>query len=198
MKEKWLIVGLGNPGPEYKITRHNVGFLFVDTFRALKKDFCSKIIRKKTYEVFELTDPSIPPCVISKPLTYMNLSGIAVLELVKKYGIPSDKVIVVYDDVDISFGRMKFRFGGGAAGHKGVNSIIQKLGSRDFYRLRIGIGRPELDLSIKEWVLSPFERAALVKLEEILENAVAGIYIFFNHGLNNGMNYINGFRLRNL
>lgn len=187
-----LIVGLGNPGLEYKYTRHNVGFLFVDYLKHAKKDNCSSFNEKKKYEFFEMRERNCVLYVI-KPLTYMNLSGKAVLDITKQKDISPQEILVVHDDLDIDFGRVKLKFGGGAAGHKGILSIINCLGTRDFFRLRIGIGRPvpESKIPIKDWVLSPFSNSELNMLNGIFDSLIEGLEIFLNLGFEKGANFIN-------
>ena len=199
MKERYLIVGLGNPGPEYETTRHNIGFLFVDQLYIKKKDFVQGLHKNKTYESFELVDPLLPPCIVAKPLTFMNRSGIAVLEMVTQFSISPQNIIVVHDDLDILLGRMKLKFGGSDAGHNGIKSIISNLGTRDFFRIRIGIGRPDPaeKLPIRDWVLSPFKDFELKIIKRVLDACIEGIYRFFLEGKDKALNFINGFRLEN-
>jgi PTH1 family peptidyl-tRNA hydrolase len=183
-----MIVGLGNPGPKYKYTRHNVGFLFVDRLISLKRAYiCREFKKNNEYEFIELDDPSLPDCVVIKPLTYMNLSGKAVKKLSDKFNIPPEYIFVVHDDLDISFGRMKLKFGGGIAGHRGLKSIVESLETRDFYRLRIGIDRPRKDepISVRDYVLSPFSDTELKLLTFLLDKAIEGMYLFFQEGYDN-------------
>ena len=128
-----MIVGLGNPGKEYESTYHNVGFLFINHLTDKRS---SKI---KSFEYARADD-----IIFIKPLTYMNESGKAVFEAMKYFAIKSDEILLVHDDVDITPGEYKFSFGGGSAGHKGVESIIKYLGTKNFWRLRIGIAKYKL------------------------------------------------------
>jgi len=199
VKERYLIVGLGNPGPEYETTRHNIGFLFVDHLKDKKEGFVRSLHKNKICESFELVDPILPGCIVAKPLTFMNRSGIAVAEMVRQFNIFPQNIIVVHDDLDILLGRMKLKFGGSDAGHNGIKSIINSLGTRDFFRIRIGIGRPGPDekMTITEWVLSPFKKIELRIIERVLDGTIEGIYRFFLEGKDKALNFINGFRVEN-
>ncbi|GAB6888084.1 aminoacyl-tRNA hydrolase [Desulfothermus okinawensis JCM 13304] len=194
-----MLVGLGNPGPEYEITRHNVGFLFVDQLKSKRERYIRSLHANKLCESFMLADPKIPWCIVVKPLTFMNLSGVAVEKLANDFNISPENIFVIHDDLDIGLGRMKLKFGGGHAGHNGLKSIINHLGTRDFYRLRIGIGRPGPDkkINIRDWVLSPFEDFEMTVVKKVLDIGIQGIYCFFSQGKDNAINFINGFRVEN-
>lgn len=144
-----LIVGLGNPGEKYKNTRHNVGFMVLDQ------------LEKEKPEGF----------ILAKPNTFMNLSGPAVKKLTKRYSLNADELIVIHDDIDIPIGEFKIQKGRGAAGHKGVQSIIDALKTKDFWRLRIGIcpqkGKPE---NVEKFVLQNFTKEEKEILKKIMEN----------------------------
>jgi peptidyl-tRNA hydrolase, PTH1 family len=176
-----LIVGLGNPGEKYRATRHNVGANAVRQFCAdngvvLKKGiFASSASGKARLDTVEV--------MFAVPLTYMNLSGPAVGALVRRHRIQLEDVLVVHDDLDIELGRIKARLGGSAGGHNGLKSVIGSLGSPDFCRLRLGIGRPHEGFDTAEFVLMPFtsqeEQEAKVMVgqagEELRTWAVSGI-----------------------
>ena len=149
-KADWLIVGLGNPGKEYANTRHNAGWKAVDALAAQLgarywKSSCDALVASVKRD--ELT------LVLAKPQTYMNLSGQAVKGLVKTYGTPLDHVIVIHDELDLEPGVVKVKVGGGHAGHNGLRSIHEKLGSGDYLRVRVGIGRPEGRKPAADYVL---------------------------------------------
>lgn len=172
-----LIVGLGNPGPEYAGTRHNAGFQFLDRL-AGKHGLKFTLLKFKAY----LAEGEIRGCrvILAKPLTFMNLSGQAVKPLVKSYGIQLEDLLVVYDDMDLPLGSLRFRPQGGAGGHKGMRSVIEALGNRQFPRLRFGIGRPRRGDPV-DYVLSEFtedEKAAMERAYElgvrIVEAWIAG------------------------
>ncbi len=195
MNKIWLLVGLGNPGIRYELTRHNVGFLFIDNLIDKHEEYIREGAKEKDVKWWFLQSPSLPPCLLAKPQTYMNLSGRAVEVLCNRHCIPPSRLLVIHDDLDIKFGKIKLKWNGGSAGHRGVNSIISHLSTRDFYRIRIGIGRPEQDNNVTDYVLSPFKEEELILLGRILEAASEGCTIFLSQGLERGSNYINGFTL---
>ena len=143
-----LIVGLGNPGREYKYTRHNVGFMAID---ALAKKLALKFRKREDYFWVKTTIKS-KPVIIAKPRQFVNLSGEAVKKMIVDFRIENDKILVIHDDADLPLGTIRIKRNGSSGGHKGVESIIQELGTRDFSRIRIGIGRDSGDL--KDYVLS--------------------------------------------
>ncbi len=147
----FLIVGLGNPGEEYAHTRHNAGFDTVDAIAEEAgarywKTECGALTAKCAYRDTDL--------VLVKPQSYMNTSGGPVKQLMNAYGVQPDQLIVVHDELDIDAGTVRVKFGGGHAGHNGLRSICDKLGTRDWYRVRIGIGRPPGRMPVVDWVLS--------------------------------------------
>ncbi len=195
MDKAWLLTGLGNPGARYELTRHNVGFLFIDNFIDRYQDHIREGKEEKKVKWWILQAPSLPLCILAKPQTYMNLSGRGVSFLCERYTVPPSRLLVIHDDLDIELGRMKLKWGGGSAGHRGINSIISYLGTKDFYRIRIGIGRPAAGKDIKEYVLSTFEDNELISLGKVLEAASEGCTIFLTQGFEKGASYINGFKL---
>ena len=150
----WLIVGLGNPGPEYAKTRHNIGFRCLDI--VADKLGCA-IDKGKFQGLYGVTSYHGNKIYLLKPLTYMNLSGRSVLQLSAYFQIPPERIIVLFDDISLEPGRMRVRGNGSAGGHNGIKSIIQELGSQDFPRVKIGVGaKPHPDFDLAAWVLSPF------------------------------------------
>jgi PTH1 family peptidyl-tRNA hydrolase len=185
----FLIVGLGNPGREYKDNRHNVGFMLVDRlmvrFNARMSRLQAKaLVASLTYEGKKL--------ILAKPQTYMNLSGQSIQGLARFYKIPLENMIVAHDDLDLPFGTIRIRPGGGPGGQKGVASTIERLGSKDFPRLRIGIGRPPGRMDPAGYVLQNFSKADLTLLSEILDRAADAVLTFVLEGLNPAMNKFNG------
>lgn len=164
-----LIVGLGNPGPEYALTRHNVGFWAVDRFA---RRYRIRVGKEKGF-YFSAGTGSVEgwPVILAKPHTYMNLSGKAVRALLAAKGVGPEDLVVFHDDMDIALGKVKLKTSGGDAGHKGIRSIIQSIGTGEFRRLRIGLGRPPGDVDGAEWVLSPFQENELEFAEEGIERA---------------------------
>lgn len=190
-----MIVGLGNPGQKYQNTRHNLGFMVVDK---LAKELLplGKTKWKFDQKANALVLEASPQLILVKPQTFMNASGFAVKSLTTSYQLPITNLLVVYDDVDISFGKLKIRFGGGAAGHHGVESIIRELGTDKFWRLRIGIGRPIREVydknrgakDIEEYVLGKFKEKEWGKLKNTIKKAVEAIKVVLNEGPEKAIN----------
>ena len=164
----FLLCGLGNKGAGYKYTRHNIGYLVIDRYA----DRFGVSVNKKASKciVGETSD-----LILAKPDTYMNLSGGPVASLVRKQKIPLHNLVLIHDDLDMDFGRIKIRWNGSDGGHKGVRSVIELLGSPLFHRLKIGIGRDPV-LSPEEYVLIRFRRDELEPLSEILDTAVDALH----------------------
>lgn len=162
-----LLVGLGNPGREYAQTRHNVGFMAVDTFicRHLFSPFKSKF--KGQVAEGEIAGEKI---IVLKPETYMNLSGDSVLSVCKFYKIPVQNVVVFHDDMDLPVGKVKVKRGGGAGGHNGLKSIDKNIGN-DYVRVRIGVSKPQTREEVVNYVLSAFSKED----KKIIENTLEGI-----------------------
>jgi len=184
----WLIVGLGNPGKRYELTRHNVGFLVLDRF-AQKEGIAFKGEKEgvRTGKGMVVEERVI----LAKPLTYMNKSGVAVRNLIEGLGIPLDRLLVIHDDLDLPFGRIKIKKKGGHGGHKGVKSIIECLGRDNFLRLKIGIGKPEDREKTEEYVLSPFSNHQIPLLEDSIEKASEAIRAILLYGVDRAMNMYN-------
>lgn len=174
-----IIAGLGNPGPRYVTTRHNCGFLVVDALVAywLHAPGTSCAFRDgqlaQAWDVSE--DHGARRWLVLKPMTYMNLSGQALARPVRKHGVSPQQVLVLHDELDLPLGTVRFKAGGGLAGHNGLKSVAETLGSRDFIRLRIGIGRPPAGMSGADYVLqtfSPGEREVLQESVALARDAV--------------------------
>lgn len=194
-----LIAGLGNPGPQYELTRHNFGFMAVDHLvdRTGGPERCPAVeIRGDcvTCECQPVRNKA--KVLLAKPQTYMNLSGVAVGKLANKFEIPPADVLVIHDDLDLELGRMKLKKGGGDAGHNGIKSIAEHLGTPAFLRLRLGIGRPEMRGGTRDWVLEAFTEAECAIASEVLAGAVKGIGILLRMGLGRATQHINGFDAR--
>ncbi|MFA6080579.1 MAG: aminoacyl-tRNA hydrolase [Candidatus Gracilibacteria bacterium] len=164
-----LIVGLGNPGYTYRETRHNIGFLFLDALKdalGIKNDWQSGY--KGVYATGVLEGQKV---ILLKPLTYMNLSGQSVLACAQFYKIPLKNIIIISDDIDMAFGKIRYRATGNAGGHNGIASLIESLGTKDIQRIKIGIDRhPKMDPT--DWVLSKFTKDEKEKLGEVFNNAL--------------------------
>lgn len=183
-----LIVGLGNPGILYGGSRHNIGFQVIKHLAkakkfALKKEKGLKVLSAKGK--LEGRD-----AVLALPLTFMNLSGEALSPLLKKYKAQLGDLLVVCDDLDLEFGQIKIRCGGSSAGHRGIQSIIDSLGSNEFSRLRVGIGRPG-NIDASEYVLAHFKRNERTQLPEIIKRAKECCLTWVDEGLEKSMNIFN-------
>lgn len=184
-----LIVGLGNPGRTYRHCRHNIGFSVVESLAKV-----CRISLKKDNNTFSLSGKGKiegQTVVLSMPLTFMNLSGIAVSALLKKYKIDLDNLLVVCDDLDLEFGRFKIRPSGSSGGHHGLSSIIDSLGGQDFSRLRIGISKPTLNLDTACYVLSAFTKKEKGQLKYIIERALECCRVWVKQGIRQSMNIFN-------
>jgi len=203
-----LIVGLGNPGRIYIDSRHNIGFSVI---KALSKIYKIPLKKDNTFSLSGKGKIKGDNLILALPLGFMNLSGIAVSALIKKYKIDLDNLLVVCDDLDLDFGVIKIRQSGSSAGHRGLESIIDSLGSQGFSRLRVGIGRPPHQLVSKNvgkvnwcrgrplrhntdtssFVLSPFTKKEKGKIKEIIENACDCCRVWVMKGIIESMNIFN-------
>lgn len=185
----YLIVGLGNPGREYKDNRHNVGFMLIDRLSVRLNARMSRMQAKSLVASIKYEDDRL---ILAKPQTYMNLSGQSIQGLARFYKLPLENVIVAHDDLDLPFGAIRIRPGGGAGGQKGIASTIERLGTKEFRRLRIGIGRPPDRMDPAAYVLQDYARTDLPLLSEILDRAADAVLTFVTEGLNTAMNKFNG------
>ena len=182
-----LIVGLGNPGSQYAGNRHNAGFMVLDRFAALANiPVTKKVFSGLGGEGYWQGDKII----LLKPQTFMNLSWRSVTEAARFHKIPPAEIIVLHDELDIPFGSLKLKEGGGHGGHNGLRSIIQELGSAGFIRLRIGIDRPSYP-DVSGYVLQNFSPAETKHLDDVLEGAVAALEMVLKEGLKKGMSLFN-------
>jgi PTH1 family peptidyl-tRNA hydrolase len=194
----WVIVGLGNPGRRYLRTRHNVGFMVIE-----------EIARR--YEI-DLTNPSIPPLakggkgglqyrigrgsiegediLLIEPLLYMNRSGLAVKDIVNKFNIQVENLIIIHDDIDMETGKLRIRRRGSSGGHKGIESIIQGIGSSNFIRLKIGIGR-DVAVTAEDYVLSRFRKNEVPLIKEAIKKASDAVVSIIVDGVDKAMNIFN-------
>lgn len=185
----YLIVGLGNPGAKYEMTRHNAGFLAVDLL-AVKENLN---IKKLKYHAL-VGDAVIngKKCLVMKPQTFMNNSGEAVGEAARFYKIPPERVIVISDDFSFDVGQIRIKRKGSAGGHNGLKSIIAHLGSENFPRIKVGVGKkPNTDYDIIDWVLGRFPKELEKDLKSALENAVDALPYIVNEEIDKAMNLFN-------
>ena len=185
----YLIAGLGNPGAQYRQTRHNAGFMVLDRLAAR---LGVKFSRLESKALVTKADYQGSRLVLVKPHTFMNLSGQPVGSLSRYYKVPLEQLLVVYDEVDLPLGTLRIRPGGGSAGHKGITSIIERLGSQDFPRLRLGVSRPPGRMEAADYVLQEFAASEKELLNVALEAAVDAILVFVSEGLEAAMNKFNG------
>lgn len=165
----WLIVGLGNPGSQYKFNRHNIGFMAVDSFVGTDKIKSYRIEFKAEFQKLKFKDEDI---LILKPQTFMNLSGDSVQEALSFYKVPLDRIVVVHDELDQPMGKIKVQKARGHGGHNGVRDISAKLGTNDYIRLRLGIGRPSIPtMGVADYVLQNFTKDEHAILEDLLTQA---------------------------
>jgi peptidyl-tRNA hydrolase, PTH1 family len=174
-----LIVGLGNPGKRYERTRHNLGFLVVDRLAAqkdiaLSRELCDSWVGETAYGTEQV--------VLIKPQTFMNRSGAAVDCVIREYHGSADDLLVIYDDLDLPFGRIRIRLRGSSGGHRGVQSILEQMPDAPFYRVRIGIGRPPTEMEPADYVLQPFGAEELSELNEVVDRAAESVVCLVQDG----------------
>jgi PTH1 family peptidyl-tRNA hydrolase len=184
----YLIVGLGNPGREYRGSRHNVGFMVLDRLAERLGVTFSRLESKALVTKAIALENRL---VLAKPQTYMNLSGQAVGSLVRFYKVPLERLLVAYDEVDLPLGSLRLRPAGGSAGHNGMQSIIDKLGTQQFPRLRVGINRPPGRMEAADYVLQDFSKDESEVLEEALSRALEAVFVFMRDGIVAAMNQFN-------
>lgn len=184
----YLIAGLGNPGQQYSANRHNVGFMVLDQ---LANQFGVKFSRMEFKALISKAEHQGKRLILAKPQTYMNLSGQAVGAILRYYKIPVAQLLVIYDDVDLPFETLRLRPEGGSGGQKGMQSIIENLGSQEIPRLRVGIGRPPGRMEAADYVLQDFSKAELEILPFALDRATRAVLTYINNGLEMAMNQVN-------
>ena len=188
VENTFLIIGLGNPGREYRGNRHNTGFMVIDRL-AVRLNAKGMRLQSKAIVTTAIYEEKL---ILAKPQTYMNLSGDSVQGLANFYKLPFDNLLVVHDDLDLPFGSIRMRPGGGPGGQKGIASTIERLGSKEFGRLRIGIGRPPGRMDPADYVLQDYSREDFKVLSDILDRAADAILVFLKEGLDIAMNKFNG------
>lgn len=188
----FLLIGLGNPGREYRENRHNIGFMVIDRLAA---DAGVKLTRVQNRALTGSGMLGQAKVIFAKPQTYMNLSGESVSGLMRFYKVPPEHLMVIHDDIDLPFGMLRLRPGGGSAGQKGVQSIIERIGSQDFPRLRFGIGRPAGSKGGADYVLKNFSSEEQKEMPFMIDAAAAAVRLFITDGLDAAMNRYNGSQL---
>jgi PTH1 family peptidyl-tRNA hydrolase len=190
MENIFLIVGLGNPGGDYARTRHNAGFLLVE--KLAEKWRSGWMVERKFQARLSRAGRGGRVVLLAEPQTFMNLSGESVGELMRFYRLPLERILVVVDDADLPLGEIRLRPGGGTGGHHGLESVMQHTGSREYARLRIGIGRKDDLRQIAGHVLGKFSAAEQVLLEKVLERAAGQLECWLDAGIQKAMNQFNG------
>ncbi len=184
----YLIVGLGNPGSQFKDTRHNIGFRVIDLW---SQELGVRLSNRRFESRNTRTGVLDRRLMLFCPLTFMNQSGRSVKACVDYYDLEIADILVVFDDIDLPVGRIKVARDGGAGGHKGVQSMIQHLGSREFARIKIGIGRPRYGETIEQYVLASFYEDEKEMMEKVARMAVQACEFFVLEGVESAMNHIN-------
>jgi peptidyl-tRNA hydrolase, PTH1 family len=191
-KRVCLIAGLGNPGDTYARTRHNSGFMAVE---ALSEKFSIPVEKKKFEAVYGRGTINGIDVVLAKPMAYMNRSGPPVQNLSNYFRVSRKDLLVIYDDIDLAFGRLKISVKGGDGGHKGIRSIIDSFGGDDIPRLRIGVGRSESGISVSDYVLGRFSDKEKEDLDRIIKTAGDAAVTILCDGITEGMNRFNDKRI---
>ena len=182
MAETWLVVGLGNPGPRYELTRHNVGQLVIDELAARRGETLRS--HKANARVAETwLRPGGAKLVLAKPNSFMNVSGGPVASLARFYSVPAQRVVVVHDELDIPFDTIKLKAGGGPGGHNGVRDVAKALDTPEFSRVRVGIGRPPGRQDAADWVLEPFSASQRTPLAHLVGDAADAVEQLIDEGL---------------
>jgi PTH1 family peptidyl-tRNA hydrolase len=184
----WLVVGLGNPGPEYEHTPHNLGFLTIDRL-ALSNGI--RVDRKDSKALLGVGAWSGKQLLLAKPQTFMNVSGPSVKALMEKHDVPASNLIVVYDELDLPWTGLRVRPKGSAAGHNGVDSVIRSLGTMDFPRVRLGINPGHKIGNGAKFVLEPFKKAQMQDLDELLDHAARAVESIIAEGVEKSMTKFN-------
>jgi peptidyl-tRNA hydrolase, PTH1 family len=184
---EWLVVGLGNPGPEYARTRHNVGFDVIDAFAEAHKIKIDKAKHRARYGLGNVDGIGV---ALAKPMTFMNASGQSVVPLLREFGLTAANLLVITDDLDLDVGRTRLKPKGGAGGHNGHKSIINSIGTQDYPRLKIGIHSERRDETI-DFVLSRFHPEERTDIDRAIRKSIDGIETLLSSGLERALNVIN-------
>src|SRR5262245_60181901 len=187
--ERWIIAGLGNPGPEYAGTRHNAGRMVL---ALLAERMGARFKAHRTHNDVAEGRLAGPPVTLARPHTYMNLSGGPVAALAAFYKLPPDRIVVLHDELDIPFGAVRLKLGGGDNGHNGLRSVTASLGTRDYYRVRFGIGRPPGRMEPAVFVLRDFSAAERKELPLLLDRAADAAEVLLTDGLAAAQNAFHG------
>jgi peptidyl-tRNA hydrolase, PTH1 family len=188
-EERWLIAGLGNPGPSYAGNRHNVGFMVADVLAAR----AGSTFRRQRSRVLAASGRLAgQPVIIAKPMSFMNLSGGPVRAASGFYKVPPGRIVVIHDELDLPFGSIRLKLGGGDNGHNGLRSLTASLGTRDYYRVRVGVGRPPGRQDPADFVLTNFSAAERKDVPLLLEHCADAVESILAGGLASAQNRFNG------
>lgn len=190
MADRYLIVGLGNPGREYRANRHNAGFMLLD--RLVERHKWMAFTKRQGKALITTATLGQSALVLAKPQTFMNLSGEAVSPLLRFYDLPLGRLLVIVDEIDLPLGTLRLRPDGGSAGHNGMRSIIEQLGTETFPRLRLGVGRPSGVKAAAGYVLKDFRGEDLESMNLTLDKAADTVECFVRDGIITAMNRFNG------
>ncbi len=186
---EWIVAFLGNPGLKYNGTRHNAGFMAAD---AMEKKLGVRINKMRFKALTQTVDIGSHKVLLMKPQTYMNLSGDAIAQAAKFYKVPPERVIVVSDETALPIGKLRIRRGGSAGGHNGLKSIIARLGTDQFPRIRLGVGAPpHPDYDMADWVLAAFKGQDAADMEAVAEKAACAVACYITEGADKAMNKFN-------
>lgn len=180
-----IIVGLGNPGPRYEGTRHNIGFLVVDRLSVIHHLLISTKRFKSLLGIGLIDSQDV---ALIKPMTFMNRSGEAVQRALRFFGTGLEDLVIIHDDLDLSLGRIRFKTKGGDGGHLGVRSIIESIGGNTFLRMKVGIGRPPRGVDPADYVLSSFSPSEEIQLERVIDQAAEALKVMLSEGIQTAMN----------
>jgi PTH1 family peptidyl-tRNA hydrolase len=188
----WLVVGLGNPGSEYARNRHNAGFLVADLLASRIGASFGKARRAASGVAEGFLRPGGPKAIVAKPTTYMNLLGAPTASLAAFYKVPADRIIAIHDDLDVEFGTIRTKIGGGEGGHNGLRSISRSLGTKDYARVRFGIGRPPGRQDAADYVLSDFSSTERKELDFLVDRAADVVESVIEYGVEPTQNRFHG------
>lgn len=183
-----IVVGLGNPGPEYEHTRHNAGFLVIDL---LAENLRASYWKDQAGAKVSLVRFGDEELVLAKPQSFMNVSGSAVAKLAETYGASPSDIVIIHDDIDLAPGRIACKNGGGHGGHNGLRSVHEKLGSDAYLRVRVGVGRPPGRMDAADYVLQPLKGAAFEEFEASIPSAAQAVLHVLEHGIESAMREYN-------
>jgi peptidyl-tRNA hydrolase, PTH1 family len=192
---RWMLVGLGNPGRKYALTRHNVGFMVIDR---IAEENRIPLTQKKFESIIGLGGIHDQKVILAKPQAFMNLSGPPVFRLSTYFGVKYEHILVIHDDIDLIFGQIKIKGKGGHGGHNGIRSIMDAFGCGDFPRIRIGIGRPGAEIGVTDHVLGKFFPEEIKWVHPLLKNASDTAKLILDKGITQGMNLFNKKNLLNV